>query len=50
MDNYKVVEVKSIYCLWSDVYSSYVASSNPVKNGIDIYIYMCVCVCVLILY
>ena len=28
MDNYKVVEVKVVQCLWSDVYSRYMVSSN----------------------
>ena len=29
MANYKAVEVKVIKCLWSDVYSSDMVSSNP---------------------
>jgi len=36
MDNYKIVEVKIILCLWSDVDSSYMVSSNPQSRG-------CVC-------
>jgi len=28
IDNYKIVEVNIIYCLWSEVYSSYVWSYN----------------------
>jgi hypothetical protein len=28
MDNYKIVEAKITLCVWSDVYSSYMASSN----------------------
>jgi hypothetical protein len=32
MDNYKIVEVKIIMCVGSDVYSSYMASSNPEYN------------------
>ena len=29
MDNYKIVEDKIIYCLWSDVYCCHMVSSNP---------------------
>jgi len=29
MDSYKIVEIKIIQCLWSDRYSSYMASSSP---------------------
>ena len=29
MGNYKIVEIKINKCLWRDVYSSYIVSSNP---------------------
>jgi hypothetical protein len=29
MDNYKIVAVRIIQCLWSEEYSSYVVSSGP---------------------
>jgi len=29
MDCYKIVEVKIIECLWSDVYRRYMVNSNP---------------------
>ena len=29
MDNYKIVAVRIIQCLWSEAYSSYVVGSDP---------------------
>jgi len=29
MANYKIVAVKVVWCLWNDVHSSYMVSSNP---------------------
>jgi len=29
MDNYKIAEVKLIWCWWGEVYSGYMVSSNP---------------------
>jgi hypothetical protein len=33
MANNKIVEIKIIWCLWSDVCSCYVVSSNPEFRG-----------------
>jgi hypothetical protein len=33
MANYKIVKVKIMYFLWSDVYSSYMMTSNPECMG-----------------